>query len=426
METYRPFEDNAEYRRIVAELLDRLGVIPEPFRSLIGQTLRELMKMLEESRYPRFAILGRRGAGKTMLMHAIFGEPVGEIGPVRAQTGATRWRFYQGVDERGMHILDTRGLQEGARPVEHDAASTPEDSILNAFEGCMPDAILFLVKAKEVNAAIDGDLTRLEQILGAIRTQYGARPAVIGIVTQCDELDPSYIKTEKQRRERPDKWAEKQTYIAQAAADLERHFKRYKALGEVGYILPISAHVCFRPDGTAEPESDYRWNIDTLLNLLIEQLPSESQLQFARIARMRHYQEQVARRIVHLVCGAAGAVGAAPIPMADLPILTAMQIFMVMMIAYISGRPFSLESARDLLIAAGVNMGAGYMLRELARGFIKLVSLAGLFVSGGIVTAAGAATTGALAAAGTKAIGEAAIAYFIRGAKVFGPVRKVA
>lgn len=179
-------------------------------------------------------------------------------------------------------------------------------------------------------------------------------------------------------------------------------------------MLPIAAHVRFGPDGLPREVSDYRWNIEALVNLLVEKLPTESRLEFSRVARLRHYQERIARRIVYLTSAATGAVGAAPIPVADMPLLTMMQTFMVLTIAYISGRLFSLESARELLAAAGVNVGAGYVLREVARGLVKLVPMVGWAVAGGV------------ASAGTQAIGEAAIAYFIEGATLFSPGKKAA
>lgn len=411
--TYRPFDDNEEYHELLRELLTRLNAVPEPFRGQLTDQLQPLLSLLEDSRYPRFAIVGRRGAGKTMLMHAIFDEPIGAVGAVRAQTGATNWRFYQGKAGRGMFILDTRGMQEGARPLEADTAATPHDSMIAAMGLTPPDAILFLVKAKEVNAAIDGDLRGLAQLLTTIRSQHGVSPVVLGIVTQCDELDPAYVRTVRDREEYAEEWAQKQEYIQQAVTDLRSHLGRFSEMKAID-VIPVIAHVHFGPRGNVIPASDFRWNIDTLVYRLVAELPEEVQLQFARLARVRYYQETIARKIVRTTAVAAGMVGATPLPVADMPVLTALQLFMVMTIAYISGRPFSLESAGEMLAAAGFNIGLGYALREGARALVKFIPVFGSLVSGGV------------AGGGTVAIGEAAIAYFIRGEARFAPLRQAA
>jgi len=54
----------------------------------------------------------------------------------------------------------------------------------------------------------------------------------------------------------------------------------------------------------------------------------------------------------------------------------------------------------------GANVGIGFALREAARAVVKLMPVAGNLVSA------------AVAFAGTLAIGEAAIAYFIDGATI--------
>ena len=103
-----------------------------------------------------------------------------------------------------------------------------------------------------------------------------------------------------------------------------------------------------------------------------------------------------------------GAVGTQPIPLADFPILTTLQSSMVAGIMHISGRDVSLKMAGEWLAALGANIGMGLAMREGARAMLKLVPLWGDVVSGGI------------AAAGTYAIGKAAIAYFIEGVSIGG------
>src|ERR1041384_199721 len=104
-------------------------------------------------------------------------------------------------------------------------------------------------------------------------------------------------------------------------------------------------------------------------------------------------------------------MGAQPIPLADLPILAALQLVMVSGIMYISGRERSLRAATEFITALGVNVGAGMVLREGARALLKF------FPGWGNVVC------GAVAGAGTYAIGRAAIVYFLEGLTLGAPRR---
>jgi uncharacterized protein (DUF697 family) len=95
-----------------------------------------------------------------------------------------------------------------------------------------------------------------------------------------------------------------------------------------------------------------------------------------------------------------GILGAAIfIPGADLPVLTLNQIRMVLRIAAAHGEQIDRERALELLPV----VGAGFGFRALARQVAGFVPGAGWAVKGGI------------ALAGTRALGEAAIAYFSAG-----------
>lgn len=95
-----------------------------------------------------------------------------------------------------------------------------------------------------------------------------------------------------------------------------------------------------------------------------------------------------------------GVLGAAIfIPGADLPVLTLNQIRMVLRIAAAHGEEIDRERAVELLPI----LAAGFGFRAIARELAGFVPVAGWAVKGGI------------AFAGTRALGEAAIAYFEKG-----------
>jgi uncharacterized protein (DUF697 family) len=139
------------------------------------------------------------------------------------------------------------------------------------------------------------------------------------------------------------------------------------------------------------------------MSLLARELPNEARVEMVRIARDRAAQVEIAQMLVKSTTAICAAIGAQPIPLADLPILTALQLAMVSGIMYISGRERSLRAATEFVGALGVNVGAGMVLREGTRALLKF------FPGWGNVVC------GMVAGAGTYAIGRAAIAYFLEG-----------
>ncbi|WAU78443.1 50S ribosome-binding GTPase (plasmid) [Streptomyces sp. Qhu-G9] len=376
-------------------LLSIIETLPEPVRARTQKEIEQLLGMLRDRRSPRVMLLGRRGAGKSGLTNAIFGARVRGLGAVRTQTGRAEWEVCNFAG-REMEILDTRGVQEASQPAEYDSERSAEGSLISAVRERCPDVILFLVKAKEVDAAITGDLAALERVHREAFQVHGTEVKIVPVLSQCDELDPSYLKS-------PPYDSKKLTYVREASAVFAEHLAEnsYLARFIACDVVPTSALADFDEKKRILPERDYRWNIELLALRMQEVLPDVTQLAFVRAAQFRKIQKRVARKIVVVTAAICLGVGAQPIPLADMPFITSLQVFMVMIISYISGRPVTVELARELSVGLGLNVGAGVVFRELARALLKLIPGPGNFASG------------AMAAAGTKAIGEAAIIYFI-------------
>ncbi|MEU6344084.1 DUF697 domain-containing protein [Streptomyces sp. NPDC046977] len=379
-------------------LFDALDMLPEPVRAKAQEEIKLLLSMLQERRSPRLMLYGRRGAGKSLLTNALFGAPLRATGAVRAQTGLAHWEACQ-FGGREVDILDTRGVQEGSAPAEADPADTAEESLLAAVREKCPDAIAFLVKATDVDAAIAEDLAILERVHREAARIHGTGIRIIPVLTQCDQLHPSDIRFPPRDEEDPEKMGN----VAEATSVLMEHLNGNAYLAEhiAGDVVPTSALLFFDAEGRVVERRDYRWNIDVLALRIQEILPDDAQVEFARLAQFRKVQKRLARRIVTAFAVICGAVGATPIPVADLPVLAAFQATMITLIAYVSGREMSLATSKELIVGLGGNVGAGLALREIARGILKVVPVAGNVASG------------AIASAGTKSLGEAAIFYFI-------------
>ena len=143
-----------------------------------------------------------------------------------------------------------------------------------------------------------------------------------------------------------------------------------------------------------------------LMSLLAAELPNQAKIEMIRISRDRHAQLHVAQMLIKSTTAICAAIGAQPIPLADLPVLTALQALMVSGIMYISGRERSLRAATEFIAALGANVGVGMLLREGTRAMLKF------FPGWGNVVC------GMVAGAGTYAIGRAATAYFLEGASL--------
>jgi uncharacterized protein (DUF697 family) len=141
----------------------------------------------------------------------------------------------------------------------------------------------------------------------------------------------------------------------------------------------------------------------SLISTLAQELPNEAKIEMIRISRDRRTQHHVAQILVKSTTAICTAIGAQPIPLADMPILTSLQVTMVSGIMYISGRERNMRAAAEFIAALGANVGAAMLFREGARAILKF------FPGWGNVVC------GLVAGAGTYAIGRAATAFFIGG-----------
>jgi uncharacterized protein (DUF697 family) len=140
-----------------------------------------------------------------------------------------------------------------------------------------------------------------------------------------------------------------------------------------------------------------------LMSILAREVPNEARIEMIRISRDREAQREVAQILVKSTTAVCTAIGTQPIPLADLPILTTLQLIMVSGIMYVSGRERSLRAATEFIGALGANVGAGMLLREGTRALLKFFPGWGNIICGMV------------AGAGTYAIGRAATVFFLEG-----------
>jgi uncharacterized protein (DUF697 family) len=130
----------------------------------------------------------------------------------------------------------------------------------------------------------------------------------------------------------------------------------------------------------------------------------EGELEAARKSPHIEAKLEVAKKIITTSTAACTTVGVEPIPLADFPILTTVQVLMVASIMRVSGRDITRKAVAEFLSALGMNIGVGLVFREGARAAIK------------VLPGFGSAISGAIAGGATYTLGRAATAYFIEGA----------
>lgn len=290
---------------------------------------------------PRVAFAGFGKAGKSSLVNAIYGADVARVSMRTDETQAplTSERF-------GIDFTDTPGI------------GTSKFSLDSVLELGVLDRQHVVVHVLNGASAVSREDERLHQAIE------GSSARRVTVVNKADLLDAD---------ERAQVSETVQERLGIAATEL----------------LMVSAK---RAEG-----------IGALVERIVQLLPAA--MQDAFIGQQRADLALKARRVRALVYSKAGvcaAVALAPVPVADILVLTPIQIAMITAIGYLHGTEVTAERAGELM--AVVSAGVG--LREAARQLIKLVPGYGSVVSA------------AVAFAGTVALGEAAHLWFERQMRV--------
>lgn len=374
-------------------IMEYIEQLPNPPRESIKKELRKTKELIMDNRPPRVLILGRRGAGKSSLINALFDQKVADVGSVLSETGQAKW--YNFKNQRGsMDILDTRGIGDRTKPESSNFEEALED-IKEEVRNICPDVTLFLCKAKEIDSHVTKDVENVKEIKKFIAEVHNYKTPVVGLVTQVDELDPK-------RDEPPYENPVKQNNIKKAVDSFQEALSSSDI--ELLKTIAISAYAEYE---NGNRTYDNYWNIDVLAEYLVEVLPGSAQLQLARLSSIKKVQRKLSRIVIGSAASVCASIAATPIPLGDIVPITAIQLGMITSIAYISGRKLSKENAREFITALGVNVGTGFTLREGTRALGKVV-----FPVGGHVISAG------VAFGGTWGIGEAAIAYFLENSSI--------
>ena len=335
--------NNSALLHIVERLEGFLARLPESIQKPVLKELTPLKELFLQQRPPRFVLTGSDPMPLLDFVARIFTDEAAESPSRETLTGLYRWQKITLGTGGSIQLLDARGADEAAL-----------DLVRDELEAQPADLFFFLPAEREAKTAAQREIENLEKMLCWNGDATGAAKV---LELQLDGAEAPGL-------------LEKATDVPGIRAAL----LGFHSLGK------------------------------TLRTTLASQLPNEARVELVRSGGDRQAQTEIAEMLVKSTSAICAAIGAQPIPLADLPVLTTLQLVMVSGIMYISGRERSLRAATEFLGAIGANVGLGMVLREGARAALKF------FPGWGNVVC------GMVAGAGTFAIGRAATVYFIEGA----------
>ncbi len=351
----------------IVERLERVaGRLPSKIRKAVLNELTPLKQLFLQQRSPRFLFAGSAKVPARKIISALFGSA--EF--VASNTAAPLCRWFEvGFPERGkISIIDARGVDDSA------AIHVRDELKYRAAD------IIFFIHDERISQEMERrELAELNSYLSWNETLDTDRKIIEIIV-------PPFEKVASRDHNN-------------FGATRDEHAVGSSLVRRGAFLETLRLVSVDNDQGFELPPTEAR----RLMSVLARELPNEARLEMIRISRDRAAQREVAQLLVKSATAVSTAIGAQPIPLADLPILTSLQLMMVSGIMYVSGRERSLRAAAEFAGALGANVGAAMLLREGARAILKF------FPGWGNVVC------GLVAGSGTYAIGRASTAYFVEG-----------
>ena len=351
----------------IVERLERLaGRLPSKIRKAVLSELTPLKQLFLQQRPPRFLFAGSAKVPARKIISALFGSA--EFAAPDTAAPLCRW-FEVGFPEGGkISMIDIRGVDDSAMIHVRDELKYRAADII------------FFIRDERVPPELEKrELAELNGYLSWHETLETDRK-IIEVIVPSSETIVSHDHNG-------------------LGATRDDHAVRSSLVRRGAFLETLRLVPIDNDQGFEIPPAEAR----RLMSILARELPNEARMEMIRISRDREGQREVAQLLVKSTTAVCTAIGAQPIPLADLPILTSLQLMMISGIMYVGGRERSVRAAAEFAGALGANVGAAMVLREGARAILKF------FPGWGNVVC------GLVAGSGTYAIGRAATAYFIEG-----------
>ena len=389
----------------IDDLFDLVGKdIPQETRDLVmkkvlGPAVKDIRDIIENGRDPRLMIVGRSGHGKSSLINALAKKKIAETSDVKPGTyGSDKYLINFPEYYSTWTVIDSRGFFDPTRP-EGATEDNALKQLKNDIKKHKPDILMHVINIRELRASAK-DMEALQDIRKSINKEIKSDIPSIIVLTNVDTLG------------NPREWPlinypakvgllqESLDYLTHDILKIEEKERINLNISYEGYKLYDDKYIGVIPVCTLE--GDY-WNIGTLARFIGEYLPLEAQLNFFQGRNETEELKAITTQIIKRFSGYASLIGTTPIPVADTLILTPLQLLMITIVGALAGKELKVETAHEYLAAVGINLGAAYGAKTLARQLLKIIPIGGHVVSGGIAGSA------------TYAIGKSAEAFFFHG-----------
>lgn len=303
-------------------------------------------------------LFGKVQAGKTSIIRGLTGAERAQIGAGFAP--CTRWAARYDFPDSDFPLavfLDTRGLGEAGYDPRED------------FAAFRDQAHMLLVVVKAMDMALEHLLSALEQIVWAKPSW----PIVVAQTTLHEGYPPGM-------QDHPYPYPFTSAVLPDTVpVDLARVLAFQRTLFAripVKQFVPID--FTLPEDGFADPF----YGRDVLLDALADAHPHALYQTLRQLPELtRELKDLYFRRAQPYILSyalAAGAAAAVPLPVADLPVISALQLKLLHTIASLYRQPL----AGKALIEVLGTVGAGMLFRQGARSLLKIIPGLGSAVSG--------------------------------------------
>lgn len=400
--------DKNKTKKLVDDIEDLFETVSKPLPKeakkfikdkVMGPVFDEVSKLITDSRPPVIFLVGRSGHGKSSLLNALANRKVAEVGHIKPTT-AESIPYEISFEDRyaSWTVIDTRGIFESTSPegaLGEDAIEILKKDIVKY----KPDIILHVIGATEIRN-LSNDLIVFKDLIDELKKESKIDVPTIVALNKIDTLGNP--------RDWPPEESPKKTSLIKDAIDyMTKDILKARDIQKIDLNNPIKGYKILEYEykgviPLCSLEGDL-WNIETLSDLIGSHLPDEALIDFYQAQERRDQLKRLSTSIINKFSTISGTIGASPIPIADILILTPLQLLMIAIVGGLSCREFTKETSYEYLTAAGINIGAAFGLRTVAHQFMKIIPIAGW------------AGSGAIAASGTYAIGKSAEAYFFLG-----------